>query len=347
MTAFPAPKFNQFTLENFQLESGIVLPQVHLAYRISGTPSAKPPIVTCTAFSQTYYDLAYLRGPKLALDPKKDWIVHTELLGNGRSSSPSNTPPPFNGANFPAVTIRDNVALQYAFLQHLGVKEIRAVIGASMGGQQAIQWAVTYPEMVQNAVVIVGNCRASWHVRLFLNALGNCIRSDPAFKEGHYTTAPLDGLSRMSEAWAPWTFSPEFYSSQEYQHYADTRAASLAEFLAKWRTRYHDKDANDLLCHFQTWSNHDVSLTPGMEESLEKALRSVKARVLFLPSRADAYFALPDIVAEAALLPKAELIVLDSIYGHAAGFGRAKADREQINRAIANFLAPEGMINFS
>jgi len=340
MGIFPAPKFKRFTLERFQLESGVVFPQVNLAYWISGTPSSQPPIVTCTAFSQSYYDLAYLRGAKLALDPKKDWIIHTELLGNGRSSSPSNTSPPFNGANFPAVTIRDNVNLQAALLNHLGVHRIRAVVGASMGGQQAIQWAVSYPDRVEKAVVIAGSCRATWHVRLFLNSLATCIRSDPAFQKGHYTEPPLLGLSRMSEAWAPWAFSPEFYSSQMYQRYPDTQANSLDEFLAKWRTRYHEKDANDLLCHFQTWASHDVSWTPGMDGALETALKSIKAEVFFLPIRTDAYFAVADVMTEAALIPHAQFRVLNSVYGHAAAFGRDKNDRTQLNQAIAQFLNP-------
>lgn len=337
MKLFPSPKFNIFTIANFLLESGLVLPEAHLAYKISGTPSTKPPILTCTSFAQTYYDLAYLSGPKLALDPKRDWIVHTELLGNGRSSSPSNTPPPFDAANFPIITVRDNVALQYALLQHLGVKEIQAVVGASLGGQQAIQWAVSYPEMVQKVVVIVGNCRTTWHVRLFINSLINCIHSDPAFKDGYYTEPPLLGLSRMAEAWIPWFFSPEFFSCQEYNKYIDMRADSLEEFLAKCRTRYHEYDANDLLCQFQIWFNHDVSLTPGMEGSLEKALASVKAHVLFILNRTDAYFAPVDVVGDAAMIPNPEIIMLDSMYGHAAGFGRAKADRDKINTAIANF----------
>ena len=338
MSTFANPKYDIFTVENFELESGIVLPQVDLAYRISGNPAPKPPILTCTAFAQTYYDLAYLRGPKLALDLKKDWLIHTELLGNSRSSSPSNTLPPFDGANFPAITIRDNVKLQYALLQYLGVAEIRAVIGVSLGGQQAIQWAVSYPDVVQKAVVIAGNCRSSWHVRLFINSLVNCICADPVFNGGNYMVPPLDGLARMSETWIPWMFSPEFYSGKEYQKYPDTYADSLDDFLAKWRSRYQENDANDLLCQFSTWSNHDVSLTPGMDGCLEKALGSIRAGVLFLPSRTDAYFAAVDIVAEATLVPDAEVIVVDSINGHSAGFGRGKGDREQINRAIANFL---------
>ncbi|MBD2104047.1 alpha/beta fold hydrolase [Leptolyngbya sp. FACHB-261] len=328
-----------FTLKDFRLESGIVLPQVQLAYQISGKPNGSLPILTCTAFSQTYDDLAYLRRPGLALDPEQNWLIHTELLGNGRSSSPSNLPPPFAGPDFPAVTIRDNVRLQAALLDQLGVAQVQAVIGASMGGQQAIQWAVSYPERVQKAVVIVGSCRTHWHGQLFLHSLANCIQSDPKFNNGRYITPPLVGLSRMSEAWAPWAFSPEFYALQAYQNYEDTCAGSLEDFLSKWRTRYHLKDANNLLCHLQTWATHDVALTPGMEGSLEQVLVQIKARVLFLPSRTDAYFAISDVAREAALIAQATVAVIESISGHAAGFGRALTDRKQINVAILDFLA--------
>ncbi|MEQ8959236.1 MAG: hypothetical protein RLP02_15170, partial [Coleofasciculus sp. C2-GNP5-27] len=72
--------------------------------------------------------------------------------------------------------------------------------------------------------------------------------------------------------------------------------------------------------------------------SLKKALGSIKAEVLLLPIRTDAYFAVADITAEAALIPDAQLMVVNSVYGHAAAFGRDQDDRAQINQAIANFL---------
>jgi len=75
-----------------------------------------------------------------------------------------------------------------------------------------------------------------------------------------------------------------------------------------------------------------------MDGSLKKALKSIKAEVLFLPIRTDAYFAVADVTAEAALVPHAQLIVVNSVYGHGAAFGRDKGDRAQINQAIANFL---------
>jgi homoserine O-acetyltransferase/O-succinyltransferase len=332
----PYAAFDLFTLKNFRLESGAVLPEVHLAYSISGTSSTKPPILTCTSFGRGCDDLVYLYGK--SLDPAQHWIIHTELLGNGRSSSPNNMSAPWARADFPAVTIRDNVALQHALLEYLNVHEIAAVVGASMGGQQAIQWAVSYPNQVQRAVVIVGSCRTTWHGQLFLNALSSCIRSDPAFKQGDYLEPPLEGIARLADTWAPWVFSPEFYAAEAYQTYEDTKADSLEEFLDKWRFRYFQRDANNMLSQFQTWANHDVATTPGMGDSLEKVLAQVEAEVLFLPSRTDAYFAVSDNQAEAALIPKAKVQVIDSISGHAAGLGRDPKDCQQINQAIADFL---------
>jgi homoserine O-acetyltransferase/O-succinyltransferase len=325
-----------FTVKDFRLESGVILPGVNLAYSISGTPIQKPPILTCTSFGRAYDDLAYLYGR--SLDPAQHWILHTELLGNGRSSSPSNMLAPWARAHFPAVTIRDNVALQHALLESLNVHEIAAVVGASMGGQQAIQWAVSYPTQVQRAVVIVGSCRTTWHGQLFLNALAGCIRSDPAFKQGNYREPPLEGISRLADTWAPWVFSPEFYAMEAYQTYEDTEADSLEEFLDKWRFRYVQRDANNMLSQFQTWAHHDVGNTPGMGGSLEKVLAQVEAEVLFLPSRTDAYFAVSDNRKEASLIPKAKVQVIDSISGHAAGLGRVPRDCQQINQAIADFL---------
>lgn len=325
-----------FTVKDFQLKSGSVLPEVHLAYSISGTPSSKPPMLTCTSFGRACDDLAYLYGT--SLDPAQRWIIHTELLGNGRSSSPSNMSAPWARANFPTVTIRDNVALQHALLESLNVHEIAAVVGASMGGQQAIQWAVSYPTQVQRAVVIVGSCRTTWHGQLFLRALAGCIRSDPNFNQGNYTEPPLEGISRLADTWAPWVFSPEFYAAEAYRNYEDTKADSLEEFLDKWRFRYFQRDANNMLSQFQTWANHDVGSTPSLGGSLEKVLAQVEAEVLFLPSRTDAYFSVADNRKEADLIPRAKVQVIDSISGHAAGLGRDSKDCQQINQAIADFL---------
>src|SRR5258707_9625728 len=99
----------------------------------------------------------WLMGPGKALDPEKLFLVTTELFGNGSSSSPSNTPEPFHGPRFPVMTIRDNVEAVHRLLtEDLKVTHLQAVIGVSMGAQQAFQWVVSYPDFMDRAVATSG-----------------------------------------------------------------------------------------------------------------------------------------------------------------------------------------------
>ncbi|WP_162906782.1 alpha/beta fold hydrolase [Algihabitans albus] len=335
MTDTSPPPYEVFELADWSLDCGRVLPCARLAYRNQGRVGEGLPILTCTAFAQTPDDLSYLVGSGRPLDPARHWLIQTELLGNGRSSSPSNTPPPFDGPDFPAVTIRDNVALQARLLDHLGVARLAAVVGASMGGQQAVQWAVSHPDRVARAIVLVGSARAGLHQQLFLHSLESALTSDAAFAGGRYRTPPLEGLSRLSEAWAPWALSPAFFGLGHHLDYEDTAAEDAEGFLAKWRLRYHDRDANDLVCHLRTWQAHDIA---GGTEDFASAASKARLPILFLPSATDAYFTPSQVIAEAAAFPTARVEVIESISGHGAGFGRSAADRATVFRAVSDFL---------
>jgi homoserine O-acetyltransferase len=325
-------------IRDFPLECGVVLPRARLAWHDSGGDGA--PVLTCTAFAQTPADLGWLRAAGGPLDPARRRVISTEMLGNGRSSSPSNTAAPFAGPDFPPVTIRDNVALQAHLLDELGVERVASVVGASMGGQQALQWAVSHPGRMASAVAIVASARATLHAQLFLQSLETALTSDPAFAGRSLCGASSRGLERLSETWAPWATSPEFFSGEHHQAFEDTSAADLEGFLAKWRTRYLDRDANDLISQLRCWRAHDLGTTPGCGGSLAAAAARAAMPVLFLPSRTDAYFAAADVRADAALFPDARVEVIDSVAGHAAGFGRMASDREAVARALEDFLAP-------
>jgi len=102
----------------------------------------------------------WLIGPEKALDPSKLFLITSELFGNTRSSSPSNTPEPYHGPRFPVVTIRDNVeAVHRLLVKELHITHLRAVIGFSMGGQQAFQWAVSYPDFMDRIVATSGTAK--------------------------------------------------------------------------------------------------------------------------------------------------------------------------------------------
>jgi homoserine O-acetyltransferase len=327
------PAVESFTVTDFRLASGIVLPEARLAWRIDGARDDRAPILTCTAFSRACDDLAWLSLPGLALDPARRWVLRVESLGNGRSSSPSNTAAPFAGADFPPITQADNVRLQAALLDHLGIGRLHAVVGASMGAQQALHWAATDPGRIDAVVAIVGGARTTWHGRLFVRAMMDALVGDPAFARGRYAAPPVEGLKRLSRAWAPFALSPRFFSTGLVQRYDDTRAESLDDFLAKWETRYLGKDANDLLAMLRCWEHHDalagLPAPPGLAH----------LRCLFLPSATDAYFHPDDIRDDAVHFPGATVAVIPSIHGHAAGFARSPEDATFVNDRIAAFLS--------
>src|SRR5438046_1261701 len=112
--AQPAPDLvrHEFVLHDFRTESGIVLPEARLVYTTLGKLNAARDnaILLPSHYMANFNGYNWLIGDRdRALDPARDFLILTELFGNGRSSSPSNTPEPFHGPRFPVTTIRDNI----------------------------------------------------------------------------------------------------------------------------------------------------------------------------------------------------------------------------------------------
>ena len=132
----------------------------------------------------------FMTGTNRALDPGKYFIILTDLLGNGLSSSPSNTPSPFEQTRFPRITIHDNVRLQHQLVtETFGIQRLRLVTGWSMGACQTYQWAAQYPDMVAAACPIAGSARTASFNKVFLMSLRRALELDPAYNEGYYTRA--------------------------------------------------------------------------------------------------------------------------------------------------------------
>jgi len=155
--AAPAPhsaEHHEFVIDNFHTESGATLPKARIVYGTYGRLNAARDNVVLlpSHYMANHHGYEWLIGPGLALDTTKLFLVATELFGNGQSSSPSNTPEPFHGPRFPVATIRDNVeAVHRLLVDSLHVTHLRAVIGFSMGAEQAFQWAVSYPTFADRA----------------------------------------------------------------------------------------------------------------------------------------------------------------------------------------------------
>ncbi|HEY4337500.1 MAG TPA: alpha/beta fold hydrolase, partial [Puia sp.] len=150
---------HEYVIDGFRTESGAALPKAVVVYGTYGHLNASRDNVVLlpSHYMATHRGYEWLMGPGKALDTTKLFLVATELFGNGHSSSPSNTPEPFHGPRFPVTTIRDNVAAVYSLLtKGLGVSHLRAIIGFSMGAEQAFQWAVSYPLFADKIVATSG-----------------------------------------------------------------------------------------------------------------------------------------------------------------------------------------------
>lgn len=327
-----------FETANFELQSGEVLPVARIAYQIQGKLNAEGDnaVIYCSHFGATHAASQFLIGRGKPLDPEKHFIVHTNLTGNGLSSSPSNTPPPFDGPRFPLVTIRDNVRLQRLLVDALGIKRIALVIGHSMGALQSFEWAAAYPGMVERLAPICGAARVSRHNVAFLKGMQAILACDPVFREGHYDTQPIAGLRAVGRAWSPWAPTHGFYRERAYEAlgYADVEAF-LTDY---WEATFAGFDANNMMSQIATWLHADISANPSYDGDFTRALSAIEARAIVMPGSEDAYFPQEDSAIEVAHMPNAELRPIPSGWGHWAGSGRNPKDNAFIETALLDLL---------
>ena len=166
--------YQLFNLDEFELQSGVVLTRATLAYKTYGKLNrAKDNVVVLP----TFYTGNHTRnegffGAGRGIDPERHFIVSINMFGNGISSSPSNTPAPHYGAAFPAITLYDNIKAQHRLLTDaLGVTQIALVTGWSMAGCQSYQWAAQYPNMVDAILPFCASAKTAEHNWVFLEGV--------------------------------------------------------------------------------------------------------------------------------------------------------------------------------
>jgi homoserine O-acetyltransferase len=339
--AAPVSEPHEFVIANFKTESGAILPQAHIVYGTYGQlNAAKDNVVLVPShYMATFRGYEWLIGPEKALDPSKLFIVATELFGNGRSSSPSNTPEPFHGPRFPVMTIRDNVEAVHRLLtEELGITHLRALIGFSMGAQQAFQWAVSYPTFADRIVATSGTAKCYPHGVVRLEGQISAITADETFQNGDYTAQPAKGLSAFGMVWAGWLYSQEWWRRELWKTSAPN--ATLEQEIEHFRSNFiPGADANNLILQMRTWEHHDVGTTPGFNGDVEKALRSIKVPFLYMPSETDMYFPVGDARYEAQFMSTVTLAPIPSLWGHTAGAASNPADAKFLNDSIGKFLS--------
>ena len=331
-----------FDLGDFVLQRGATLRNAKLAYKTFGELNAKKDnlIVYPTWYSSQHADNEWLIGSGMALDPAKYCIVIPNMFGNGLSSSPSNTPEPYNASRFPLVTAYDNVRAQHRLVtEKFKVQKLPLVTGWSMGALQTFQWGAQYPEMVERIAPFCGSAKCSRHNFVFLEGVKAALTADAAWNNGWYEKKPEKGLRAMARVYAGWGFSQAFY--RQKLDLETLGFSSLEDFLiAFWEGFFLPKDANNLLTMLWTWQNGDISDNELYKGDFKKALSSIRAKTYVMPSRTDLYFPPEDSEFEVANMPNAKFIPFESIWGHfAGGPGTSQQDVKFLDGKLKDLLA--------
>jgi homoserine O-acetyltransferase len=325
------------SLGRFPLESGAAIEDFHACYVTHGhlSPARDNAILVCSAIGQTHHRLDFLIGPGRALDTDRFFIVAIDAIGNGLTTSPSTSAAqPANA--FPRFTIRDMVASQHAVLtRELGVAKPFAVVGASMGGMQALQWAVSFPDMMRAIVAMTPMARTAPWAAIVNETCRAALMADPAWDGQRFTADPVRG-------WRAWTGVLRLLAGRSPRALA-ADFPDIDSAFARYQATVDDTlmmnlDPLDWIYQSYAYDAHDVAAEPRFGGDLKAALATIAARTLIISADSDLYNPADAAREAATLIPGARYIELATAQGHQAATAAAKDDAAAMDRAIARFL---------
>jgi homoserine O-acetyltransferase len=309
--------------QTFPLESGSTLPGLQLKYSTLGrlNEDRSNVIWVCHALTgnSDFTDWwAGLFSDDSPFDPAKYFIICANMPGGCYGSTGPLSINPETGSpyyhTFPILTNRDVVNAFDLLRQELKIKTIHSLIGGSLGGQQVLEWAILQPEAFQNIIPIACNAVFSpWGIA-FNEAQRLAIAADATWKEND----PRAGSEGLKAARAI-----GMLSYRHYDTYKETQAEKNNDKTDEFRAATYQKYQGDKLANrfnaFTYWrlskmmDSHNVGRN---RESVEKALKKIKAKALVIGIESDLLFPLHEQNFLAQHIPKATFEVISSIYGH-------------------------------
>ena len=332
-----------YNLGDAALQSGEVLPNAFLAYKTYGVLNEKKDnvIIYPTAFGDQHNQNEWLIGEGMALDPQKYFIIIPNLLGNGLSSSPANTPPPFDKENFPQVSIYDNVQFQYQLVtEKFDVQRIALVVGWSMGGLQSFQWGASYPDMVERIASFCGGAKTWPQTYVVLEGMKAVLMAAVGFNSSKLKSLTSADMRAVGRVYAGWGLSQAYYREELYH---EMGFDSLGDFLSGvWENSFMKMDPHNVLAMISTGQDADISANPIYNGNFDKALKSIKAHACIMPGSTDLFCTAEENEYEAKHIPNAVLKPIESIWGHFSGRGINRADNIFIDNQLKRVLAVKG-----
>jgi len=291
---------------NLALESGAVINNCEIGYRVHGrlNEARSNAVVFCIWYGG---DAAGVESTKPweAVDTTKYCLIVIDALGDGVSSSPSNSKTQ-HGANFPRFTIRDMVNSQHQLLiSKLQISHVKAVMGISMGGIQTFQWAVSYPVFMDVLIPIVGSPQPSSFDLMVYNTFRETIEENTGYDHGRYKVNPIIPNATMMM---------DVFLTTPADRVKTVKREDVPKWVASNKTR-QDQDWNNTDYQLNAIINHDIS--KNFNNSLEEAAKHIKAKMLIISSLQD-HMVNPAPAMEFSKLLPAKLIVLNDEKGHQA-----------------------------
>lgn len=325
------PGIEYYEIPSFKFTNGDTLP-IRIAYRNIHPGSKKTALIPTCYGGRISTTLTFTaKGQAFASHN----VVVAAMLGNGESSSPSNT------TGFPKdLDYRDCIHAQYELLtKHLAIQELDVVQGFSMGGQQAYYWACMYPDFMKNSVVNCGSAKTSGHNYAFLEGPKAALTHSTDYANGKYRAkglTPVKGIRAFGRAYCAWLTSAAWYRERLWEKKFGFK--SVEDYIKGCGdTMFELWDAEDMLILAGMWQAGDIGKIRE-DGDYTKALEAIKSRVLVMPSRTDQYFRVEDSEVEMKYLKNAELAPIESIWGHTAGGGANEEDTEWMSDRITKFL---------
>jgi len=330
-----APEHQIASLGSFRFASGETIDNLKVSYVTYGklNPARNNAILSLQHFGGDHHDNEFLTGPGKALDSDKYFIIATDFLGNAKQRQDLTTGPTNSGLKmrFPRIIHRDWVNADYKLVkEYLGIDHVVAIVGNSIGGMNALQFGVSYPDFASSIIPIATSPRVNPQSRLMLRHLREVIALDPGWYSGMYDVNPITGSCTAFLGFVPWLTSTEWYLEEkvpDYQKFWYGICLNDAQ------------DVRDIYYQLDGYGEFNIGDTPGFNGDTRAALGRIKAKTLLIAIKEDQIFRREEMQFASGAIPDARYLEISSSAGHAAGSGRwdAKVD-ETMNREIAKFL---------
>jgi homoserine O-acetyltransferase len=319
-TLAQSPPVQTCQLGDLRLESGQVIPNFRMTYITHGTLNAERSnaILSIHGLRGDRTTQTAWAGPGQAFDTAKYFVIQPDTLGVASLDPNATTSPTRSGMNmnFPRFTMRDMVNAEYRMVTEcLNIRRLVAVTGTSMGGNAAMQWAVSYPDFMQAVIPLVPQAHANRQVNFIWESARQAIMLDPKWRDGNY---PNDDPPRRGTGVGMIVQNAFGISAGGFEALFATRDQVHRNYAQQVEQIGNATQARDWI--YRTWAieSHDIAAAPPFNGDLVAAARSIRARLLLIPNCYDQLLPPGEsgVLTVAMHAPNAKIVDIDDLGGH-------------------------------